>query len=245
MYMKLLNKLFLLVSLCSSCSPVLNENNLDIKWEHDMGGRLVLNHVVNDKYPYVESYARTINGVVYPRNESMEIIDNEGRLACMKKYIAETGNVTIRDEYGLSALVHAAAVGDVEYVKYLHQAGIKVDKYPVSEYEREDFRSKYPVIWAIFRGQRETLLALLDLGYSPVGADVCIEKDDLFMLRELVKRGALVNDGAFGEDLPYSIILAKSYEMVSYLQQNGCSLSKAILYAKKYDICNDFILKMR
>lgn len=194
---------------------------------------LQLHSLVNDSYPYVPHYSRTINGVVYPYNDhDTDFLDHEGRLTLLKNYISQTGDINIHDEYGMTAAAHAAAIGDLNYIKYLHQAGVQPITCSISQYKRDGIRSTNPIVWTIYKNQLEAMYLLLELGYSPVGADECIVYDRVSMLCKLVQHGADVRDGAFGKDLPPTIWFAKSPEMVSFLQKQGCSLNAAKAYAK-------------
>lgn len=159
--------------------------------------------------------------------------DYKSRYATLKKLALLESNVNIVDNYGVSLLAYAAANGDADFVATIlkQQDGPLILDNPDREESPPVYLARHPIELAILNGHYDVLKLLLENGYKPCCVTACIGKDRLDMLKLMCEHGAIIDDNSVCWAPPL-ICCAKSSSMVEYLVSKGCSIHKALTYAK-------------
>ena len=164
-----------------------------------------------------------------------DMVNHRERLALMLIAIEESGNPDLCDDLWMSALAHAAAIGDTVSITRLLERGINLHTPDFDEVNREDgpmVRETHPILLALQNKQWEAVSLLLRGGMKPIGADTCVALGNVALLCEFLRYGASVSDGSFSYP-PYTLLLAKTPEMAAFLMSQGCSLEGALKYAQE------------
>lgn len=159
--------------------------------------------------------------------------DYKSRYATLKKLALLESNVNIVDTYGVSLLAYAAANGDADFVATIlkQQDGPLILDNPDREEAPPVYLASHPIELAILNGHYDVLKLLLENGYKPCCVAACIGHDRLDMLKLMCEHGAIIDDNSVCWAPPL-ICCAKSSSMVEYLVSKGCSIHKALTYAK-------------
>ncbi len=212
--MKNLFLFYLMIVAAIACTPVkkMQDNAFEIERESN---KLVVRFY--DKRPFFE----------VTKN-----FDYKSRYSVLKKIAIAESNVDIVDNYDVSLLAYAAANGDTEYVSsILKQGGALLFDNPDGEDTPPIYLAKHPIELAIRFGHYDVLKLLLENGYKPCCVVNCIGLDRLDMLKLMSAHGAIIDDGSIRWAAPL-IYYAHSRPMVEYLVSKGCSIQKALTYAK-------------
>lgn len=160
-------------------------------------------------------------------------INHQKRLDIFKKLIKNGLDVNATDNEGVPALGHAAAVGDVAYMKALLGRGARVTFRNLEENLLNDmyWSPNSPMDLAAKFRQKEAALLLLQHGANPRGIRNAIAADDREMIDLLLAHGADIHqdENLYDEEVP-NLCFAKSASMVRYLVDKGCSVDQAIRY---------------
>lgn len=160
-------------------------------------------------------------------------INHQKRLDIFKKLIKNGLDVNATDNEGVPALGHAAAVGDVAYMKALLGRGARVTFRNLEENLLNDmyWSPNSPMDLAVEFRQKEAALLLLQHGANPRGIRNAIAADDREMIDLLLAHGADIHqdENIYDEVVP-NLYFAKSASMVRYLVDKGCSVDQAIRY---------------
>ena len=160
-------------------------------------------------------------------------INHQKRLDIFKKLIKNGLDVNATDNEGVPALGHAAAVGDVAYMKALLGRGARVTFRDLEENLLNDmyWSPNSPMDLAAKFRQKEAALLLLQHGANPRGIKKAIVADDREMIDLLLAHGADIHqdENIYDEEVP-NLYFAKSASMVRYLVDKGCSVDQAIRY---------------
>lgn len=162
-----------------------------------------------------------------PSHRHMARMNHTASLRAFIEYQQAGLDIDTPDWYGVPAIGHAAAIGDMSALRLLINAGADLH-YP--EAEREVSNEPYsndlsPVALAARHGQRSAAQLLLLHGANPRGIGPCILADRIDMLDLLTANGADIHEGEYrynGTFYP-NTCLARSEKMLTYLIKRGVS----------------------
>ena len=159
------------------------------------------------------------------------VINHTAALRAFKQHIANGLPVNTPDSYGLPAVAHAAAVGDVAFLTELIDRGAELN-YPASLNRPEPGNSCIfggddlsATALAAKNGQTAALEILLHHGARPYGVELAICHDHLDCLKLLHAAGGDLHEGeyTFDDELYPNSGNARSLGVLTYLINNGVS----------------------
>lgn len=141
------------------------------------------------------------------------------------------------DKYSQTALLHAAAFGHVNIVKYLHDQGARLDIYTVY-LDDEDVNERSPLVWAIMNKHEATALFLLGVNADKKSLKSGLaHQRDLFhlaamnglceVMRVLLKRdkSRLEKKDAYSHTALFYAAASGHIKAVEYLHQQGATFN--------------------
>lgn len=158
-------------------------------------------------------------------------INHTATLRAFKQHIANGLPVNTADSFGLPALAHAAAVGDIAFLTELIARGAELN-YPAALNRPEPGNTCIfsgndlsATALAAKNGQAAALEILLRHGAHPYGVDLAISHDHLDCLKLLHAAGGDLHEGeyTFDDEFYPSSCDARSLEVLTYLINNGVS----------------------
>ncbi len=158
-------------------------------------------------------------------------INHTAALRAFKQHIANGLPVNTADSFGLPALAHAAAVGDVAFLTELIARGAELN-YPAALNRPEPGNTCLfsgndlsATALAAKNGQTAALEILLRHGAHPYGVDLAISHDHLDCLKLLHVAGGNLHEGeyTFDDEFYPSSCDARSLAVLTYLINNGVS----------------------
>lgn len=161
------------------------------------------------------------------------VINHSAALRAFKQHLANGLPVNTADSFGLPAVAHAAAVGDVPFLTELIARGAELN-YPAALNRPEPGNTCIfggddlsATALAATKGQTAALELLLRHGAHPYGVDLAISHDHLDCLKLLHAAGGDLHEGeyTFDDELYPNSCLARSMPVLTYLINNGVSRS--------------------
>lgn len=158
-------------------------------------------------------------------------INHTAALQAFKRHIAAGLPVNTTDSFGLPAVAHAAAVGDVTFLTELIARGAELN-YAAALKRPEPGNSCIfsgddlsPTALAAQHGQTAALELLLRHGAHPYGVERAIDYDHLDCLKRLHAAGGNLHEGEYTCDDEFypNTCNARSAAMLAYLLNNGIS----------------------
>lgn len=161
------------------------------------------------------------------------VINHSAALRAFKQHLANGLPVNTADSFGLPAVAHAAAVGDVPFLTELIARGAELN-YPAALNRPEPGNTCIfggddlsATALAAKNGQTAALELLLRHGAHPYGVNLAISHDHLDCLKLLHAAGGDLHEGeyTFDDELYPNSCLARSMPVLTYLINNGVSRS--------------------
>lgn len=159
------------------------------------------------------------------------VINHSAALRAFKQHLANGLPVNTTDSFGLPAVAHAAAVGDVPFLTELIARGAELN-YPAALNRPEPGNSCIfggddlsATALAAKNGQTAALDLLLRHGAHPYGVPLAISHDHFDCLKLLHAAGGDLHEGeyTFDDELYPNSCLARSMPVLTYLINNGVS----------------------
>lgn len=169
-----------------------------------------------------------------PSLKHMAKMNHTASIRAFREYFAAGLDIDTTDWYGVPAVGHAAAIGDMTLLRRLIAEGADLH-YPEADREISNepyFNDLSPVALAARHGQTNAVRLLLEHNATPRGVSRCILEDRIQILNILRINGADLHAGEYsfnGEFYP-NTCLARSEKMLRYLIDHGVSSNIPLNY---------------